>query len=342
MKGRINVKKLVVLILAVFVLLSSVSCGQSGSSGSVPGQAPSAADPQAMAEEEFNSAVQYLSDMQSSLQERIPEAESLLESVTREDVADSETVEALESFLDKAKAIQEIVVPSMESDIEKIQEQAQNLQAQANDADILYNELCTAISQVESSQQSLKEQKLRDSVTAKKAYTGKATTFNGYEAEYTVSVTGWIKASNADALQLAWEGVAKEGDAMPSLSSFHEYTNDGFSEANAAVAFGTVSFRNITQGFDITEENPISFDVFMQPSEGFRYSIYTPKMYINYSTNGKFSFTVSPLMKSNNWGPVVFMLVCPNVITPNDPDGAVLDNFELIISGTGINITPSW
>lgn len=338
-------KKNTALFLVGVMMFSLSSCGSSGES--TPAQAPPASvDPMIAAEEQFNSALRSLSDAQSWLLELIPEAEAVLESVATEDVGDPQVIEELNSILGEAKAAQGFVAPEMGSGIEKVREQAQAIQEQANNAFTLCDSLDSAMSYVAASQQSLKDQKLRDSVAAKEVYTGKTSTANGYEAEYKVSVTGWIKASDSDSLQLAWEGVAKEGDVMPSLSQFHNTTNDGFTEANAAVAFGQISFRNITQGFDITEESPVTFGLALSTSFG-KYSTNTPKIYFNYSNGPKtYSFNdypaMSPLMKSNAWGPVVFMIVCPNVITPNDPTGDALNDFELYFNNSGVGIVPSW
>ena len=137
--------------------------------------------------------------------------------------------------------------------------------------------------------------------------------------------------------------------ALPiSVSRFHASTNDGFSEANAAIAFGTVAFRNTTEGFNFTEENPISFTVPLSVAIDQKYGINSPQIYIQYSEPNTLSFKDSvsfvPLMKKNNWGPVPFMLIVPNAFNPNDPEGAVLETLEFSAwyGGQSFTIAPSW
>ena len=167
-----------------------------------------------------------------------------------------------------------------------------------------------------------REARALQGLTAQPVLTGTAETANGYKAEYTISVTRWFQASDAETLQSAWEGVGGK-DGYPAVSRFHASTNDGFSEANAAIAFGTVAFRNTTEGFNFTEENPISFTVPLSVAIDQKYGINSPQIYIQYSEPKTLSFKDSvsfvPLMKKNNWGPVPFMLIVPNAFNPNDP-----------------------
>lgn len=315
------------------------------------------------AAEEFNSAVKRLSDAKATLSGLLQEAETLLNDVPAEDVADTSVLEGLSIVFESATGAVEVSVPSMKSEAEEVQLQAQEIQNQADDIWSIYHDMEYAIESVKTSQQDLLDNKRRESVGLGEQYVGHITNQNGYTAEYTVSTTDWIKASNAESLQLAWENVTGDGSVVPSISQFHSKANDGFTEANAAVAFGRLSFRNTTQGFDITKESPVTFTL----TPGTSYEnyqkwqngviSYLPKMYVKFTQPKTIDFgsnianrSISPLMENNKWGPVAFMLIYPNAITPNDPEGTSLNNFPLIFAtayydhneGVGIAIKPSW
>ena len=166
-------------------------------------------------------------------------------------------------------------------------------------------------------------------------YTGTAETEAGYKAEFTMSVTNWLRASDTEMLQYVWEKVGGK-DAVPAVSNFHKYANDGFTNENAAVAFGTVFFRNITEGYDFTEDNPVSFNLLLASEEyddvkGYvEYS--TKSTYFSTNPNDYYKSPITPLMTYNSWGPVPVMFVFPNAFTPNNPDGAPrLNDFKINI-----------
>lgn len=157
--------------------------------------------------------------------------------------------------------------------------------------------------------------------------TGISDAGNGYKAEYTISTTNWIRASDPETLQNIWESIGGKED-LPDISNFHELSNDGFTNENAAVAFGTISFRNVTDGFDFTESNPRTFLCTLDAWDIYHHGHYV-EGYIEYSSDHKYlnlwnvtmESLVSAKMSRNSWGPVPFMLVCSNVFTPDNPDG---------------------
>lgn len=345
----ILIKRRLVVLIAILLLLLS-ACGNSSDSDSKQTQSP--VDPLAAATDEFNSAVRNLSDAQAMLSEDISTAETLVKHTTAKEVANAAVLENLRIVLEKAKEYAAITAPEMKSEAEEIQVQARTIAQQADDIYSLYYDIDSAISSVQTSKQDLIEAKRIENLTSSETCVGTVSTETGYEAEYTISMMNWIKASDTETLQLAWERVSTDSGAMPTISQFHSWDNDGFTEANAAIAFGTISFRNITQGFDITQESPVSFGVTLTTSLD-TYGRSGSKIYIGTTTPQILGFNASPypgiapIMKSNTWGPVVLMIVRPNVFTPNDPDGAELDDFELYINEYGverknIHIGTSW
>ena len=157
--------------------------------------------------------------------------------------------------------------------------------------------------------------------------TGISDAGSGYKAEYTISVTNWIRASNPETLQDIWKSIGGKND-LPGISSFHELSNDGFTNENAAVAFGTISFCNITDGFDFTEDNPRTFHCRLDAHDIYMKGHYV-EGYIEYSNNYEYfslwesgmSSVLSANMTHNSWGPVPLMLVCSNAFTPENPNG---------------------
>lgn len=358
-------RRTVYVTAAVILMLSLSACASNGSStdSSLASLSPATADPMIYATEEFNSAVKRLSDAKATLSGLLQEAETLLNDVPAEDVADTSVLEGLSIVFESATGAVEVSVPSMKSEAEEVRLQAQEIQNQADDIWSIYHDMESAIESVKTSQQDLLDNKRRESVGLGEEYVGHVKSQNGYTAEYTVSTTGWIKACDAELLQLAWENVAGDGSMVPSISQFHSTANDGFTEANAAVAFGRLIFRNTTQGFDITEESPVTFSIIPGMSsenhEKWTKGILTdvPEMYLKLSQPMTTDFRgtartrpISPLMKGNTWGPVAFMVVYPNAITPKDPEGTKLNDFPLIFSegfygigeGVSIEIKPSW
>lgn len=149
-------KKFFSAIMAITFLLLLAACGSSGDSAPDSNQVqipPATVDPHAIVEEEFNSAVQSLSEVQTSLQERIPEAEKLLETVTERDVDDPSVLENLRDIVINAIAILEVPIPEMKSDTEEIQQQIQSISEQENTVWDIYYGLDYAIEQIEESQQ---------------------------------------------------------------------------------------------------------------------------------------------------------------------------------------------
>lgn len=291
-------------------------------------------------EEAFNNAYDDFSEACDDLNTYITDAENLLKTISDTDMSEETIAPAyteLSAVLEKARAAVETSVPQIpDSDEEEIQQQIQQIREHCDTVRSLYYDLESAMSDFELCKQELEENKQSVQVTLEPAYTGIAETANGYKSEYNVSVTDWIRASDADTLQLAWENAGGK-DSVPSIDNFHESTNDGFSTENAAIAFGTISFHNITEGFDITESNPISFTVPLLQNKDMPGGFVNAKAYIGYTDpkyvrmdNHSYNSYINPYMKSNTWGPVVLMFVFPNAFTPNNPYGhPELDGFKV-------------
>lgn len=294
------------------------------------------------AEGAYNDAAADFTAAQNELLEGIEKANITLESVSELDVADPALLSELRGISQNAALAADISLPTMESEPEMIWDQVQSITEQTDMIRDFIYEIDSAILTIQSSQQELIKIQRMEAVSAKQAYVGTSTTVNGYKAEFTIALTHWIKASDAESLQLAWEGVGGTG-SVPSISQFQTLPNDGFTEANAAIAFGNISFKNTTEGFDFSESNPVTFQVNFRIDTDVIYKTFSsPKLYVKYSNSTRiFKFTseypnISPEMKSNTWGPVPFMIICPNAFTPDYPDGiSILDNFKIYFNYGG-------
>lgn len=316
-----------ILIISVFLFSACSNGGSSTTSAALP-------------EDEFYNLSEDFTYACDELNTYITDAENLLGTISDADINEETIAPAyaeLSEVLEKARAAVSSSVPeSAASDEEEIRQQIQKIQEQNDTIRSICYDLENAISYLEQCQQELTEYKKSIQVIPEQAYTGIAETANGYKAEYTVYVTNWIRASDTDTLQVAWENAGGK-DTVPSIDNFHESTNDGFSTENAAIAFGKVSFRNVTDGFDITESNPISFTVPLLQSKDMPGGYVNAKAYIGYKEpkyvrmdNHSYNSYINPYMKSNTWGPVVLMFVFPNAFTPNNPNGhPELDGFKI-------------
>lgn len=147
-------KKLVCATMAAVLLLTLVACGSSSDPAlySAPA-AGNTADPLAIAEEEFYSAIQSLTEARTSLQELIPEAEELLGTLTVNDVDDPSVWENLRDIKLLATGTLLEPIPEMKSDAEEIRRQVQDISEQTNMIWGILSDLDYAIVQVTESHQ---------------------------------------------------------------------------------------------------------------------------------------------------------------------------------------------
>ena len=342
-------KKMICITLIICCFISLIACRSSVDVTYEPSQNSHEISPKETqdnplldAESAYNDAVANFNVAQTELFGNIERANATLESVTESDVADPGLLSELRDISQNAALAADASLPTMESEPEMIWDQVQTIIEQTDTFWNFISEIDDTILAIQNSQQELIDIQRREAVSAKQAYVGTSTTVNGYKAEFTIALTHWIKASDAESLQLAWEVVGGTG-SVPSISQFQTLPNDGFTEANAAIAFGNISFKNTTEGFDFSESNPVTFQVNFRIDTDVIYKTFSsPKLYVKYSNSTRiFKFTseypnISPEMKSNTWGPVPFMIICPNAFTPDYPDGiSILDNFKIYFNYGG-------
>ena len=159
---------------------------------------------------------------------------------------------------------------------------------------------------------------------------------DGYVIQTNLKISPWIKQSNAELLDGAWNEISNE--EFPSLSRM------GISEGHLSktygldvnwseivYAVGTLEAFNMTDGFDITSSN--SHDTFFilggARPEMMMYVAYgnQGELFYNVNNTGTAVFSKSSLlgigasMETNHWGPVPFVIAYALEKTPNYPDG---------------------
>lgn len=167
-----------------------------------------------------------------------------------------------------------------------------------------------------------------------------------YEYEATITLSPWILESKADVLDAAWAKVGK-GKAKPTKDSMglQAYSNnlymttlrsvtgsildDDFYATMTEMYFsvGTISVKNVTNGWDFTESNPgIPNVVLRWASDNSRtmnskYSLISKTYYSSSESASVGHLHAVPKMTKNSWGPVPIVLAHAENITPKYPNG---------------------
>lgn len=160
-----------------------------------------------------------------------------------------------------------------------------------------------------------------------------------YVYEATITLSPWILESQSEALKDAWTQVGSD-ESVPSIDSmsFRKFSNNLYMGAGNPSDFyatmtemyfsvGTVSIRNVTDGWSFSENNPGGSKLqFYWSSEDDRTTWSKTSMIskVYYGSSTKYTeggLEVAPSMKSDKWGPVAIVLGHAENITPKFPDG---------------------
>ncbi len=167
-----------------------------------------------------------------------------------------------------------------------------------------------------------------------------------YEYEATITLSPWILESKTDVLDAAWAKVGK-GKAKPTKDSMglQAYSNnlymttlrsvtgssldDDFYATMTEMYFsvGTISVKNVTNGWDFTESNPGIPNVVLRWASDnsrtmdFKYSLISKTYYSSSESASVGHLNAVPKMTKNSWGPVPIVLAHAENITPKYPNG---------------------
>ena len=132
----------------------------------------------------------------------------------------------------------------------------------------------------------------------------------------------------------SFTGFYKDGDYFCyRLDGYPQIAFPGTGKRDYYYAVGELKVRNVTIGesFSFNENNTytpeLSFGGTRWEWEEKVYPYYTSPMAmaISYSGGTKYAYglflSINPLMKSNRWGPVKFVIILNEIYTPNKPDG---------------------
>ncbi len=178
---------------------------------------------------------------------------------------------------------------------------------------------------------------------------------DGYRYKITMQFSPWILLSaNSDILSSAWNAVA-DGHKLPSYEDWsvddsfsygmiagkeYRYGQSGYFASSRYnmndmyYCVGSFQIKNITDGWDITSDQPRSISVPVScgsyDGNGHSKSGYvgltaSRVFYSNSTETYVGGLLFSPKLKSNNWGPVPFVAITSELFSPNTPDGGYFD-----------------
>ncbi len=175
-------------------------------------------------------------------------------------------------------------------------------------------------------------------------YTYRFKDAQNYEYEVTLKLSPWILDTQSDVLDSAWAQVGR-GKKMPTMSSMgaQKYANNVYTTrlsdsegrtrtfyatmTNMYFSVGSASVRNITNGWDFSEQKPGGTKIAM-----YWVSDFTKDHLGNYGLMGKALTSSSdntsigevffrPKMTKNTWGPIPVVFAHAENISPRYPGG---------------------
>lgn len=158
---------------------------------------------------------------------------------------------------------------------------------------------------------------------------------NGYKVQGEIETTDLIRASD-------WSTAESTFDTFnypDSLSSFDVLSPDGANQDTSAVLIGMIELTNVTDGWDFTESSPYEYKLIFSAPDLYGYN--ASSLCVMYGDGMKKldfggvrgKLDTSAVMDSNTWK-VPFIIVIPEVFTPNEPDGSAnVLNVTLQIGG---------
>lgn len=197
-----------------------------------------------------------------------------------------------------------------------------------------------------------KEAKIQEALAAMETHTAIAEDSNGYKQKITIRIGKWIRGTEQESLQQAWESVGGTGSVPLTDTYTYKFTGQTTDIApdDAAYVIGTLSVENATPEYDAKNFQSGDSRVIFQPSRSSLDEDTAFKdgfvKWIQYGDGTDFeemdsvSFA-NPNMTSNNWGPVPFVIGADAVFNPKYPDGTPkLDQIEFQLYGNGAGEVP--
>lgn len=146
---------------------------------------------------------------------------------------------------------------------------------------------------------------------------------SGYKIRGEITTTGLIRATDWGTVESTYDTF----NSSTSLLSFDAMSPDDANQETSAVLIGMIELDNVTDGWDFTENNSyncrlvfsaVDFQGYYRASLCMMYGKGMEK--IECGGPDKYLNTTA-VMKSNTWK-VPFVMVIPNVFSPNEPNGS--------------------
>lgn len=175
--------------------------------------------------------------------------------------------------------------------------------------------------------------------------------YSGYTFDITLKLSPWILLSDTELINSAWDkvgggktlpqfddwGFTRSGNGYKNTLAYYSYYSTGNAGAltwymtDMYYSVGTVTIKNTTSGFDITQNDPrtvpflFGCDASLANSAGYWQWIAGRVLYSNDVVTRMSGLHVSASVTSNTWGPVPVIFMTPEYISPNSPDGLSQD-----------------
>lgn len=283
----------------------------------------------------FNTIADNTETLLSNNSDSVPAAQAVLDGTDPNDLANPKVLEDLRKEIEASTGL-EASIPEMAADADEVARQIDDLRKQYYRLKGQYDDLQAAIDAIEASRQRVAE--------ANKNYSYTAVDGNGNTQKVTINIGVWIKGSEQDRLQTAWESF-KGTDQIP-LSG-----DTGFTPNDAAYVVGSVTIENLTPDFDASNfgggNSSVYLSLYKQGSRSLDSDLGRVVAVVQYG-NEQQACDVNgggPLiradMQSNKWGPVPFVIGVDTVFSPKYPDGNPALASALFVSSRGVGAKES-
>ena len=188
---------------------------------------------------------------------------------------------------------------------------------------------------------------------------------NGYTFEATLKLSPWILLSNTEIIESAWSKVGQDYK-LPGFNDWGLFCYDSYYSSNGYGSYfnvkmtdmfycvGEVSFKNTTYGWDITSGKTKTLETALKINtrdlsdeekkelkSDNTYHIIGKSFFSNDVSIHVGRASLRAYMKSNNWGPTPFIIMAPENISPNYPEGQfhnIIKQFKIVlVTGNSAN-----
>lgn len=153
---------------------------------------------------------------------------------------------------------------------------------------------------------------------------------DGYKIEYKIKLSPFTLIDNTNILNAYWEEI-EDTESLPTKSDIEDsgiFKSYRDQPNNYYLAVGQVTAINKTKGWDLSEDNSRTASLLYSLCHNYRqtYDLHSLLYYTDDLTYEE-DFLLGGKMVSNQYGPLSFVLILPEEINPNNPNGKYYDNY---------------